>query len=84
MIGPMNPSTNDEIGILIDGFDSPPYFMMTHNLSYYKDIMEELNYEKIKDVYAYYITSDTIIIGDKLKQITEGVKKKIGVKIRHT
>jgi hypothetical protein len=82
IIGPMNPSTNDEIGILIDGFDSPPYFMMTHNPIYYKDIMEELNYEKIKDVYAYYITSDSIIISDKLHQVADGVKKKIGVKIR--
>ncbi|MCK4895107.1 MAG: hypothetical protein KAT07_14115, partial [Calditrichia bacterium] len=31
IMGPMNPSTNDEIGFLIDGFDRPPYFMMTHN-----------------------------------------------------
>ena len=30
--GPVNPSLNYEIGLLIDGFDSPPTFMMTHNL----------------------------------------------------
>ncbi|MEJ2545179.1 MAG: hypothetical protein P8Y99_14015, partial [Calditrichaceae bacterium] len=35
MYGPMNPSTNDEVGILIDGFDTPPYMMMTHNAAYY-------------------------------------------------
>jgi hypothetical protein len=34
MIGPFNPSTNDEAGLLIDGFNSPPYIMMCHNPEY--------------------------------------------------
>lgn len=33
--GPMNPSTNDQIGTLIDGFDTPSYIMMVHNKPYY-------------------------------------------------
>ncbi len=82
MIGPMNPSTNDEIGFLIEGFDTPPFFMMTHNPPYYKEIMEKLKYEKAKDVYAYYIHKDTIIISDKLLRVTEGIRKKFKVKIR--
>ena len=31
VLGPMNPTTNDECGLLVDGFDSPPVFMMTYN-----------------------------------------------------
>lgn len=82
MIGPMNPSTNDEIGILIKGFDTPPYFMMTHNPPYYKNLMEELGYQKIKDVYAYYINKDTFNFNDKLIKVAETTKHKLGVKIR--
>ena len=82
MMGPMNPSTNDEIGFLVDGFNTPPYFMMTHNPPYYDALMTKLNYEKAKDVYAYYIHKDTIIISDKLKQVTQGIREKSGVKIR--
>src|SRR5271157_5392203 len=35
LLGPMNPTTNDECGLLVDGFDSPPVFMMTYNPRYY-------------------------------------------------
>jgi hypothetical protein len=82
MMGPMNPSTNDEIGILIDGFDTPPYFMMTHNPVYYPKVMDTLNYHKVKDVHAFYIDKDTFILSDKLKSVAVGTKKKLGVNIR--
>ncbi len=82
MIGPMNPSTNDEIGFLVEGFDTPPYMMMTHNPPYYDQIMEKLNYEKAKDVLAYYIHKDTIVINDKLKHVTNEIRQKSGVQIR--
>lgn len=82
MIGPMNPSTNDEIGILINGFDTPPYLMMTHNPPYYKKLMEELGYQKIKDMYAYYIHKDTFNFNEKLIKVAETTKEKLGVKIR--
>jgi len=61
MMGPMNPSTNDEIGFLISGFDTPPYFMMTHNPPYYPEIMDELKYSKVKDVHAFYVDTTTFI-----------------------
>ncbi len=35
MIGPVNPSTNETVGLLIDGFDKPPVAMMTYNKPYY-------------------------------------------------
>ena len=35
LLGPMNPTTNDECGLLVEGFDSPPVFMMTYNPRYY-------------------------------------------------
>lgn len=82
MMGPMNPSTNDEIGFLIEGFDTPPFIMMTHNPPYYQKIMEELGYEKAKDVLAYYIHKDTIVISDKLKRVAQLTREKTGVKIR--
>lgn len=82
MMGPMNPSTNDEIGILISGFDTPPYFMMTHNPTYYPEIMDELKYEKVKDVYAFFIDKDTFIHSDKLKLVAKVTREKLGVTIR--
>jgi hypothetical protein len=82
MMGPMNPSTNDEIGFLIDGFDTPPYFMMTHNPPYYNDLMLQLGYPKVKDVVAVYIHKDFFILSEKLKQVSQATKEKLGIHLR--
>ena len=41
MQGPFNFSINDEMGLLIDGFDTPPSMMMGHALPYYAARLEE-------------------------------------------
>jgi len=48
----MNPSTNDECGTLIEGFDSPPYIMMRHNPEFYPTLIEGYGNTKAKDLYA--------------------------------
>jgi hypothetical protein len=55
IIGPMNPSTNDECGFLLEGYYSPPFIMMTYNFEYYHRLMEHAGLVKVKDLYAYYV-----------------------------
>ena len=55
VLGPMNPTTNDECGLLVDGFDSPPQLMMTYNPRYYVDLVTSEGYVKAKDLLAYQI-----------------------------
>lgn len=52
--GPMNFSTNDTCGLLIEGFDSSPLIMMTYNPPYYIDLMADSGLAKAKDLYAYF------------------------------
>ena len=58
MMGPVNPSTNDECGLLIDGFDSSPYFMMPYNPPYYQGLLEGYGLKKAKDLYANSMYGD--------------------------
>ena len=51
--GPMNPSTNYECGLLVDGFSRPPVLMMTYNPRYYQRLVEGAGYRKAKDLLAY-------------------------------
>lgn len=51
--GPFNFSINDEMGLLIDGFDTPPSMMMAHARPYYAPRLEGLGFAKAKDVTAY-------------------------------
>jgi hypothetical protein len=52
-MGPFNLSINEEVGLLIDGFDTPPMFMMGHDQPYTATRIEALGYAKAKDVFAY-------------------------------
>ncbi|MCF7792655.1 MAG: GNAT family N-acetyltransferase [Candidatus Cloacimonetes bacterium] len=53
--GPMNFSTNDECGLLVDGFESSPFIMMTHNKPYYPDLLTKAGFAKSMDLLAYLI-----------------------------
>ena len=58
VMGPVNPSTNDECGLLIDGFDSSPCLMMPYNPPYYQELLEGCGLQKAKDLYANSMTTD--------------------------
>lgn len=53
--GPFNLSINQECGILVDGFDSPPVVMMPHSPPWYGRLLEEYNYLPVKDLLAYWV-----------------------------
>jgi hypothetical protein len=53
ILGPFNLSINEEVGLLIDGFETPPMFMMGHDARYAAMRIEEQGYNKAKDVFAY-------------------------------
>ncbi len=54
--GPMSLSINEEIGCLIEGFDTPPVLMMPHHRPYQSGLIEKAGYEKLKDVFAWKYT----------------------------
>jgi hypothetical protein len=54
MRGPENMSVNDDIGLLIEGFDSPPAIMTPFNPPYYADLVEACGFRKATDLFAYY------------------------------
>ena len=56
--GPMNYSTNDECGLLVKGFGSPPTVMMTYNPQYYESFIEKFGFHKAKDLVAYFLNVD--------------------------
>lgn len=60
VLGPVNFSTNDPCGLLIDGFDEPPQVMMTYNKAYYQSFIEMYGFEKRMDLFSYWFNPDTI------------------------
>ena len=82
MIGPMNPSTNYECGMLVDGFSTPAYIMMPHNPPYYPKLMEAVGLHKARDLYANLIIGDGTI-PERIQRIaTWALKKTPGLRVR--
>ncbi len=52
-LGPMNFSLNHECGLLVEGFDTPPFLLMGHNPPGYARLIEGCGYRKTKDLYAW-------------------------------
>ncbi len=75
MTGPMNPSTNDECGLLIEGFDASPCLMMPYNPQYYPPLFEEFGLRKRMDLYAYFMEDSSFHL-DRLDRITERLRKR--------
>jgi hypothetical protein len=57
MRGPASFSTNDECGLLVDGFDTPPTLLNPHNPRYYVGLVERAGFVKSKDMYQYQLTN---------------------------
>jgi GNAT superfamily N-acetyltransferase len=58
MLGPMDYSTNYTCGLLVDGFETPPRVMMSHNPPYYEDLLTSWGLAKAKDLRAFWFTTD--------------------------
>lgn len=56
--GPFNLSINQECGILVAGFETPPVVMMPHTAHWYPRLLEEQGYQPVKDLLAYWIDVD--------------------------
>lgn len=56
--GPFNLSINEETGLLIDGFDTPPMLLMGHDHAYVGRHIDALGYTKAKDLIAYLYDMD--------------------------
>ena len=57
--GPFNLSINQECGLLVDGFGTPPSMMMPHDPAYLGPMLEGLDYRKATDLYAFEYDTDS-------------------------
>ncbi len=81
--GPVNPSLNYECGLLVEGFDTPPFFMMTHNPPWYARLIEANGFVKAEDMYAFWGKMSMLgSLDSKLGVMVAAVKERFGVKIR--
>jgi len=77
MRGPASFSTNDECGLVVDGFETPPTLLNPHNPVYYVSLVEEAGFTRVRDLYQYATESpnmpDRLVRGAKLIAERKGI-----------
>jgi hypothetical protein len=85
MRGPMNPSTNQECGLLVEGFRFQPSFMTCWNPRYYTKLVDNAGFTKTKDLLAYFIPLSgkrPFVLPDRFAKHAERALKESGVTFR--
>ena len=80
--GPFSFSVNEECGLLVDGFDTPPYVMMPHGRPYYAARLERLGFSKAMDIYALRYLPRRDFIPEKRQRFIEKVLSKPNISVR--
>jgi GNAT superfamily N-acetyltransferase len=78
--GPMNFSVNEEVGMLIEGFEHPPMIATTHALPYYGALVEGAGYAKAIDLFAY--RWDIKEPPERMMKVVEGTRSSPHVRVR--
>ena len=81
VMGPIDYSTNYTAGLLVDGFDSPPRFLMNHNPPYYERLLSQWGLTKASDLYAWWFDRDNGI-DQKWRSLVKRLAKRNKIVIR--
>jgi 8-amino-7-oxononanoate synthase len=79
--GPISPSMNDEVGLLVDGFEYTPAAMMPYNPPHYVELIERAGFSGTKDLLAWSLRYPDVLT-DKLVRVTAAVKQRSKVSVR--
>ncbi|OLN26683.1 hypothetical protein DVDV_2528 [Desulfovibrio sp. DV] len=71
--GPLSFGIYDEVGLLVDGYDSPPSMMQTHNPPYYETLITNWGFAKTYDWYAYRISRKPGMDAVKLAKLRDSI-----------
>jgi hypothetical protein len=78
--GPYNLSINQEVGILIEGFDTPPRVMTSHSAPYYGAAIESCGYQPAQDLLAYEVDIDTYKIPTNMQTLISRSAERVKVR----
>jgi len=82
--GPMSFGVYDEIGILVEGFDTDPYVFTSHNPPYYQRLFENAAWQKSVDWYAFRGRADVFSkdLDPRYFSLSQRVLKRDGMTMR--
>jgi len=86
MLGPMDFTTNDECGLLIEGYDLRPMILQPWHPPYYRELIEQAGFSKSMDLLMYWLELGELKEGDSFHELIHAAARKSeqeGVTIRN-
>lgn len=87
ILGPMNFTTNDEVGVLIDGYDLRPMILQPWNPPYYNELIEGSGLSKAMDLLMWFLALGELKEGMKfhpaIHEAADRLFSEHGITIRH-
>ena len=80
--GPASFSVNDECGLLVEGFETPPVLMMPHNPRYYPGLVEQAGFTPVKDLFCYEGRAPAGDAAERVSRAAELMQKRYGITLR--
>jgi GNAT superfamily N-acetyltransferase len=83
MVGPMDFTTNDECGVLIDGYDLFPTILTNWQHPYYPKLIEGAGFGKAMDLYMWSLeVQDRSRVHEAIWRLASEVESKHGITVR--
>jgi GNAT superfamily N-acetyltransferase len=87
MVGPMDFTTNDECGLLVEGHDRRPQILQGWHHPHYRDLLEGWGLEKAMDLYMWELRLDKVEekggFHPMIEEAARKVREEHGVTVRH-
>jgi GNAT superfamily N-acetyltransferase len=81
-VGPGNFTTNDELGLLVDGFDTPATLMTLQNPPYYEKLWEESGWQQVMDLYGYQFLRASTGLSERQRRALDRLRARSRVTVR--
>ncbi len=81
-VGPASFTTNDECGLLVDGFEHPPLVMTPHNPPYYERLWTGSGWEQAMDLWGWWYSRETVGLSERQRAVLERIKARADAHVR--
>jgi hypothetical protein len=76
VVGPASFTTNDEIGLLVKGFEYPPLMLTTHNPPYYERLWVDWGWQPAMDLWGWRGSKGPTVLSDRQRRALERIRER--------
>ena len=81
-VGPASFTTNDECGLLVEGFEHRPRILTPHNPTYYERLWRQAGWQPAMDLWGWTLTRGNAALAERQRSLLERMRRRSDIRIR--